>query len=128
MKELKNKLLKKHYSKASSYWAHWDFLLYNSHADTKNRRSENSWCILMFILLAATFIFALFLTLSAQRAAGSGIKGCRGRSLLPCTHVRRVCKKQLCFEENWMNFLKMLVLNLNSLYLLRYKLRFLSFF
>ena len=67
------------------------------------------------------------LTLSARRAAGSGTEGCRGRSPLRCTHAGRACKKQPCFEDNWMNFLKMLVLTLNSHYLWRYnclKLRF----
>ena len=54
------------------------------------------------------------LTLSARRAAGSGTGVCRGRSPLRCTHVGRAYKKQPCFEGNWMNFLKMLVLTLNS--------------
>ena len=60
------------------------------------------------------------LTLSVRRVAVSGTGGCSGRSLLPCTHMGRACKKQRWFEENWMSFLKMLVLNLNSPHLLRY--------
>ena len=65
------------------------------------------------------------------RAAGSGTGGCRGQSPLPCTPMGKACKKPFFFEENWMKFLKMLVLTLNSLKLLRQKrlkLRFLFFF
>ena len=68
-------------------------------------------------------LLKLSLTLSAPRAAGSDTNGCRGRS-------QAVLKKLRCFEENLMNFLKMLVLTLNSPQLLRYnrlKLRFLFF-
>ena len=71
------------------------------------------------------------LTLWARRATGSGTGGCRGWSLLPCTHVGRACKKQPSFEENWMDVLKILVSTLNSPELLRYnrlKLCFLLFF
>ena len=71
------------------------------------------------------------LTFWARGAARSGTGGCRGRSSLPCTHVGRACKKPPCFVENWMNFLKMLVLTLNWPELLRYnrlKLPFLFFF
>ena len=35
----------------------------------------------------------IFLTLWAQRAAGSDTGRCRGRMPLPCTHVDRACKK-----------------------------------
>ena len=71
------------------------------------------------------------LTLWARRATGSGTGGCRGCSLLPCTHVGRACKKTPSFEEDWMGVLKILVSTLNSPELLRYnrlKLRFLFFF
>ena len=72
------------------------------------------------------------LTLLTQRVAGSVTGGVRGWSPLPCTHGDRKCKKPRCFRENWMNFLKRLVLTLNSRYLWRYnrlklKLPFLFF-
>ena len=71
------------------------------------------------------------LTLWARPAAGSSTKSLRGKSFLPCTYVSTACKKQLCFEENWRNFLKMLVLSHNLPYLLRHnrlRLHFLFFF
>ena len=53
------------------------------------------------------------LTLSAWRFAHSGTRACRGQSPLSCTHDGRACKEQRSFEENLMNFLKMLVLTPN---------------
>ena len=52
------------------------------------------------------------LTLWARRAAGSDTGGWRGRSPLPCTLMGRACKKQHCFEENWINFQKISVFTL----------------
>ena len=60
------------------------------------------------------------LTLSTRRVARSDNGGVRGRSPLPCTHVDKACKKTPCFKENWMNFLKMLVLTLTLRQLWRY--------
>ena len=82
-------------------------------------------------LFYLVFFLLLILTLWARRATGSDTGGCRRRIPLPCTHMSRTCKKQPIFEENWMSFLKMLVLTLNSPQLLRYsrlKLLFLLFF
>ena len=53
-------------------------------------------------------------SLSAGRVTGSDTGVCRGQSNLLCTHVARASKKSPCLKGNLMNFLKMLVLTLNS--------------
>ena len=60
------------------------------------------------------------LTLWPWRATGTSTEVFRWQSVLTCTHVGRAWERQPCFEENWTNFLKKLVLTLNSTYHLRY--------
>ena len=53
------------------------------------------------------------LTLSARRAAGSTTGCCNvvcWQNPLLCTYMVRAYKKQYFFGQNWMKFLKMLVL------------------
>ena len=45
------------YSRASSCQVHWGFPLRNCHVDTKNSLFRKQLIILMFILLAASFLF-----------------------------------------------------------------------
>ena len=60
------------------------------------------------------------LTLWPWWATSTSTRVFRWQSILPCTHVGRAWERRSCFEESWTNFLKMLVLTLNSIYLLRY--------
>ena len=54
------------------------------------------------------------LTLSVRPATGRGTGDFRGQIPLSCTHEVTACKRPRCLKQNLMNFLKMLVLNLNS--------------
>ena len=68
------------------------------------------------------------LTLWLWRATGTSTEVFRWQSVLTCTHVGRAWERQPCFEENWTNFLKKLVLTLNSTYHLRYSSSIFFFF
>ena len=71
------------------------------------------------VAMSSVYILKVFNSLRAA-SRWQRHRSCTGPSPLLCTHVSRACKKQLFFEENWMNFQAISILTLNLPLFLRY--------